>query len=87
MFIGKLGLGCEDEISNTTETSPDDEEKKKKWKIKKSYKNILIYNISYKRLIDAKPLHIRFHKTDGFIRVYNGIRYLVLFGSEKYDFI
>ena len=38
-------------------------------------------------MIDAKPLHIRFHKIDGFIRVYDGTRYLVLFGSEKYDFI
>ena len=26
-------------------------------------------------------------KTNGFIRVYNGTRYLVLFGPEKYDAI
>ena len=32
------------------------------------YKNILVYNISYKSLIDCKPLHIRFDKIDGFIR-------------------
>ena len=45
---------------------------------------ILVYLISYINLI-AKPLRIRFDKIDGFIRVYNEIRYLVLFGSEKYD--
>ena len=38
-------------------------------------------------LIDTKPLHNRFSKIDGFIRVYDGTRYLVLFRSEKYDFI
>ena len=38
-------------------------------------------------MIDAKPLCVRFEKKDGFIRVYDGARYLVLFGSEKYDFI
>ena len=53
----------------------------------KSYENILFYNISYKILIDTKPLRIRFDKIDWFIRVYDGTRYLVLFGSEKYDFI
>ena len=35
--------------------------------------------------LGAKPLHIRFNKIGGFIRVYNGTRYLVLFGPEKYD--
>ena len=54
---------------------------------KKSYENILVYDILYKTLIDSKPLRIRFDKTDGFIRVYDGTRYLVLFGSEKYDSI
>ena len=34
-----------------------------------SYKNILVYNISYKNLI-AKPLRIIFDEIDGFIRVY-----------------
>ena len=29
---------------------------------KKSYKNFLVYNISYKTLIGAKPMHIRFEK-------------------------
>ena len=41
----------------------------------------------YKTLIDSKPLHIRFDKTDGFIRIYDGTRYLMFFGSEKYDAI
>ena len=45
----------------------------------KSYKNIFVCNISYKILIDDKPLHIRFDKIDGFIRVYEETRYLVLF--------
>ena len=39
----------------------------------------------YRTLIGTKQLHIKFDKIDGFIRVYNGTRYLVLFGSEKYD--
>ena len=33
----------------------------------KTYKNILVYNISHKTLIDAKPLRIRFNKINGFI--------------------
>ena len=33
------------------------------------------------------PSHIRFNKIDEFIRVYDGTRYLVLFASEKYDYI
>ena len=51
--------------------------------MKKSYENILVYYKSYKILIGAKPLGIRFDKLDGFIRIYHGTRYLVLFGSEK----
>ena len=54
---------------------------------KKWYENILIYNISYKTLIGPQPLRIRFDKIDGFIRTYHITRYLVLFGSEKIDFI
>ena len=53
----------------------------------KSYENVLIYNISYKTLIGAKPLRIRFNKIDKFIRIYYGTRYLVLYGPEKYDAI
>ena len=55
--------------------------------IRKSYENIFICNISYKILIDAKPLSIRFDKIDGFIRAYNGTRHLLLFGCENYDAI
>ena len=46
-----------------------------------------IIDISYKTLIGVKPLRIRFDKIDGFIRVYDGTRYLVLFVPEKYDAI
>ena len=35
----------------------------------------------------AKPLRIRFDKIDGFITAYDGTRYLLLFGGEKYDFL
>ena len=52
-----------------------------------SCKNILNYDISYKTLIGSKPLHTRFDKIDGFIRFYDGSRYLTLFSSEKYDAI
>ena len=47
----------------------------------------MVYKILYKTLIGAKPLHIRFDKVDGFIRVYNGKRYLALIVHEKYDAI
>ena len=51
---------------------------------KKLYKNILI---SYKILIHPKPLRIRFFKIDKFIRIFDGTRYLALFGCEKYHAI
>ena len=44
----------------------------------KSYENILVYNILYKRFMDAKPLRIRFNKVDGIIKIYDRIRYLEL---------
>ena len=53
----------------------------------KLYENILIYDISYKALIAAKPLLIMFDKVDGFISDYNGTKYLVLFRLEKYNAI
>ena len=37
----------------------------------RSFKNVLVYNISYKTLIGTKPL-CRFNKVDGYIRVYDG---------------
>ena len=47
----------------------------------------MTFHISYKTLIGSKSLRIRFDKIDGFIRIYDGTRYLTLFGSEKYDAI
>ena len=38
-------------------------------------------------LISTNLLRIRFDKVDGLIRVYDEIRYLVLFDPEKYDAI
>ena len=54
---------------------------------KKSNKNILFYGILYKTLTGAKLLCISFDKIDGFIRIYGGNKYLVLYGPEKYDAI
>ena len=46
----------------------------------KKYEHILIYDISYKTIfIGSIPLHIRFNKIDDFIKIYDGIRYIVLF--------
>ena len=39
---------------------------------KKSYENILVYDISYKTLIGPKSLPIRFDQVDGLIRVTDG---------------
>ena len=50
----------------------------------KLYKNILDCNILYKTLIGAKPLGTRLNKVNWFIRIYDGTRYFVLFGGEKY---
>ena len=47
----------------------------------KTYKNILIYDISYKTSVGTKTLRIRYYEIDGFIKIYDGIRSLVLFGS------
>ena len=38
-------------------------------------------------MIGDKPLHIRFGKADGFVKIFDGTRYLVSSGAEKYDFI
>ena len=55
-----------------------------KWKITWKYFD---FDISYKTLIDPKPLRIRFNKIDGFLRIFDGTRYLTLFGCEKCDAI
>ena len=47
-------------------------------------KRFWIYDVLYKTLIGAKPLRIMFDKVDAFVRDYNGTKYLVLFGPEKY---
>ena len=49
--------------------------------------DILIYDISYKTFMDVKPLYIRFDKINEFIKTYDGSRYLVLFGPERYNAI
>ena len=52
---------------------------------KEIYKNILIFDISYKTLTSAKPLRIWFDKIDGFIKIHGGIRCLVLFDCSCCD--
>ena len=51
----------------------------------KLFKNILVYDISYKTFIGAKQLRTRCDKLDGFIIIYGGNRNLGLFDPEKYD--
>ena len=53
----------------------------------KSHENILIYDISVETLIDLQFLCIIFNKIDGFIRIYDGNKYLILIGSEKNEAI
>ena len=50
-----------------------------------SYGNIFICDISYKRFIGAKPMCILFDKVYGFIRVYDGTKYLVLLFTIELD--
>ena len=47
---------------------------------KKSYEIILIYQVSFKTFLGAKP----YNKVNGFTRDYDGTKYLVLFLPEKY---
>ena len=53
----------------------------------KSYENILTHDISYKTFVSAKPLRITFDKVDEIIKIYNGTRYLTLFGPIIYNAI
>ena len=55
--------------------------------IEKLHKNILVYDILYKALFSSRTLRISFVEVNGFIRVYDGIRYTSLFGLEKYNAI
>ena len=52
-----------------------------------SHKIILIYDISYKALIDTKPLSIRFDKIDEFIGICDRNRYLLSFCLQKYNVV
>ena len=52
----------------------------------KTYENILIHNISYKTFM-GKLLRIWFKNIDRFIKIYDVIRYLILFASKKYNAI
>ena len=51
---------------------------------KKLYKNILIRGVSYKRFMGLKLLRVCFDKIDGFLKNYDGIRYLVLLSHTSY---
>ena len=48
----------------------------------KKNENISIYDISYKTFTGSIPWRIRFDEIDGFIRICDGIRYLVLFSNS-----
>ena len=48
---------------------------------KKSYENILIYEISYKTFMGAKPLCFRFDKIDKFIKIDDGIKIFCIIWS------
>ena len=47
----------------------------------------IFYFMTFHTKLGAKSWRIGFDKVDGFIRVYDRTRYLVLFESEKYDSI
>ena len=51
----------------------------------KTYENVLIYDISYKNCMGSIPLRIRFDEIDGFIKIYDGTRCLVLFCQSWYN--
>ena len=52
---------------------------------KENFENILVDDISYKTSAGAKPLRIRFNKIDGFIKIHDKIRHLVLFDYSDCD--
>ena len=51
----------------------------------KTYGKKLFYVLSYQIFMGPKQLLISFDKIDRFIKIHDGIRYLVLFGSRLYD--
>ena len=52
---------------------------------RKNYKNILIYEISYKTSRNTKSLLDRFTKIDGFIKAHNGFKCFALFHYGWFD--
>ena len=51
----------------------------------KTWENISIYDISYKTFMGANSLRFRFDEIDQFIKIRDGIRYLVLFDHGWFD--
>ena len=52
----------------------------------KKIQNVLVYEILYKTFMVNKPMYIRFDKIVAFIKIYDGIIYLVLLEySDIYD--
>ena len=52
---------------------------------KNIYRNVLIYEVSYKTFMVSKPLRFRLDKINGFLKIIDEIRYLVLLDYERYD--
>ena len=52
---------------------------------KENCENILIFDISYKTSTGATPLHFRFDKIEGSIKIHDRISYLVLFDYGWFD--
>ena len=50
---------------------------------KKLHEYILIYGIRYKTVIGSKKLRIKLDKIDGFIKTYDGTKYLVLLSLKN----
>ena len=46
------------------------------------YENVLIYDLPYKPAYEIKLLHNIFDKVDGYIRKYDGTKYVTLFQSD-----
>ena len=51
----------------------------------KAFKNILIYEISYKTFMSSIPVRIRSDDIDGFIKTYDGIKNSVFFYYGRSD--
>ena len=45
------------------------------------------YTTTYKTFMGSNPLRIRIDEMESFIKIYDGVRYLLLFGSRLYDAI